>query len=125
MTVIRLPFPPTLNNLFINAGKRRIKSEGYKAWLFEAGWTLKAQRPTPIHGPYILTLTLLAPDRQQRDLDNLCKATSDLLVEHGVIDADHLAKRIILEWSDAAPIFPGAVTVTVEPAEPQALAVAA
>lgn len=125
MTSFTLPYPPTLNNLFKNAGKRRIKTDGYKAWLDEAGWSLRAQRPQPVLGRYILTLTLSPPDNRARDLDNLAKAASDLLVTHGIIEADHLAKRLIMEWSDDAPAKPGAMIVTVEPYAPPALAVAA
>ena len=118
MSTVSLPYPPTLNNLFRNAGKRRIKSEAYKAWLEDAGWAVKAQRPQKVSGRYVLTLTLRAPDNRARDLDNLCKAASDLLVTHGVIQADHLAKRIVLEWSDEPPCPPGSLFVTIEPYPP-------
>jgi Holliday junction resolvase RusA-like endonuclease len=112
-----LPFPPSTNNLFRNAGKRRIKTDHYTRWITEAGWTLANQRPTRLSGPYALALTLHPPTRSARDLDNFIKAVSDLLVAHEVIDGDHLARRIVLKWSDIAPAKPGSVTITLEAAQ--------
>jgi hypothetical protein len=31
--ILTLPAPPTVNNLFINVGRRRAKSKRYRAWL--------------------------------------------------------------------------------------------
>lgn len=125
MTTITLPWPPAVNNLFINAGKRRIKSERYKAWQTEAGWELLRQRPEAVVGRFGVTITAHAPDNRVRDLDGLFKAPLDLLTTHGVIEDDHLARSLHIIWSDAAPCKPGFVIVTITPEAPPALAGAA
>ncbi|MFC7664378.1 RusA family crossover junction endodeoxyribonuclease [Methylorubrum suomiense] len=45
-------------------------------------------------------MLLLAVPRTETkaDLDNLSKATSDLLQKHGVIDNDRDAERVVLDW---------------------------
>lgn len=117
MTSITLPFPPTLNNLFLNVrGRGRVASKAYKAWQNAAGWELRAQRPQPIKGRYRLTVTLTAPDRRARDADNYIKAPSDLLKAMGVIEDDSLAKSVTAEWSDDPPKKPGHVLLTLETA---------
>jgi crossover junction endodeoxyribonuclease RusA len=116
VTTLTLPWPPSTNNLFRNAGKSRIKTDHYTRWITEAGWTLATQHPPRLSGRYVLGLTLHPPTRAARDLDNFVKAVSDLLVAHEVIEGDHLARRIVLEWSDDAPAKPGAVYITLEPA---------
>lgn len=115
MTTISLPYPPSVNGLYKNAGKKRIKTEGYKAWLTAAGWELKLQRPEPVRGRYRLALTLTPPDRRARDVDNTVKAVSDLLKSMGVIEEDSLAKSVFAEWSDELPAKPGKLTVSIEP----------
>ena len=115
MITLTLPFPPSLNNLFINVARRgRVTSSRYKAWQLLAGWELKAQRPAPVLGRYRLTLTLTAPDRRQRDADNYIKAPSDLLKTMGVITDDSLAQAVTAQWSDYKPYKPGHVVVTLE-----------
>jgi Holliday junction resolvase RusA-like endonuclease len=39
------------------------------------------------------------PDNRRRDLDNLVKATSDLLVTHGVIEDDSKIWKLTSLWS--------------------------
>jgi len=110
------PFTPTTNNLFMNVGKFRVISKGYKAWREEAGAALKAQHPNKIFGQYVMILVLDAPDKRRRDCTNYIKAPEDLLVSHGVVADDFLAKRVSVEWSDLPPAKPGSVTVKLEAA---------
>lgn len=117
MTYLELPFPPSANRLWRNVGPKTLKSAEYRAWLTEAGWTVKAQRPVNVPGPYLLTLIADRPDNRRRDLGNLLKATEDLLVACGVVDDDHLAKSIRMSWSDLPPAKPGGIRVTLEMAE--------
>jgi crossover junction endodeoxyribonuclease RusA len=105
-----LPFPPSVNGLF--SGKaRRYASPAYKAWK-------AAARPhVPgglIAGPYSLDLVFDRPDRRARDLGNLEKAVSDLIVERGLVIDDSCCQRITLSWSDAPPQRDAVVTVTVK-----------
>src|SRR5690606_3298577 len=73
-TIVQLPFPPSVNNLFRNAGKRRIDTERYAAWKKEAAWSIRAQRPRPIPGRVVVTIEVVAPDNRRRDADNCSKA---------------------------------------------------
>lgn len=100
--IINLLFPPSTNNLFINVTKGRVPSARYADWRQEAGWSLKAQRPTAIKGPVVLRYQFQeGQDKRKRDIGNLEKAPTDLLVEHGVIEADDntIVRGISLFWS--------------------------
>lgn len=106
-----LPFPPSLNNLFAGKG-RRYCSRAYKAWKALAGPLVPAGI---VAGPYTLELLFDRPDRRARDLGNLEKAVSDLLVERGLVIDDSCCQRIILAWSDEPPQRDSVVRVTVAP----------
>lgn len=106
-----LPFPPSVNGLF--AGKsRRYASAGYKAWKAVAKPFVPAGL---IAGPYTLDLLFDRPDRRSRDLGNLEKAVSDLIVERGLVIDDSCCQRITLAWSDEPPQRDSVVRVTVTP----------
>ena len=106
-----LPFPPSVNGLF--AGKaRRYASPAYKAWKAAARPHVPAGL---IAGPYTLDLNFDRPDRRARDLGNLEKAVSDLIVERGLVIDDSCCQRITLAWSDEPPQRDSVVRVTVSP----------
>lgn len=87
---LSLPWPPSTNHLFINAGGKRVTSKDYAAWQREAGWTLQAQRPGKFRGPVTIDIELCPPPKARRfDLDNRSKALLDLLVKHEVIADDN------------------------------------
>lgn len=89
MTVISLPMPPSTNGLFINIRNGRARSQRYDQWLQEAGWILKSQRPAAVAGKVVLSFTF--EDRlkgPKYDISNRLKAAEDLLVSHGIIEAD-------------------------------------
>ena len=78
--------PPSANNLFpTGKNRRRYRSADYEAWLFEAGYALEKQKPPEFIGPVRLEYEF---KRGRVDLGNLEKATTDLLVKHGVIQGD-------------------------------------
>lgn len=85
---ITLSWPPSVNNLYISAGRKRVRSPGYRKWQEEAGWLLKAAKPQKFDGPVKIILDLCPPDRRRFDADNKNKAILDLLVSHGVIAGD-------------------------------------
>lgn len=90
MTVITLPFPISVNAMFADGKTRRHKSQRYCDWIVEASWKLKAQRPTPVKGPIKITYEFQeGRDNRRRDAFNFEKGVTDLLVEFGVIEADH------------------------------------
>jgi Holliday junction resolvase RusA-like endonuclease len=78
---VRLPLPPSTNHLFINLPQGRAKSREYQAWLAEAGrmpgWVrLREARDAPLC--WRAKVDAFGLDRR-RDLDNICKATLDLV----------------------------------------------
>ena len=106
VVILTLPAPPTTNNLFINAGRKRVKSQRYKAWQTEAGWELRRQRCGCIGGPWEADIAL--PTGLTGDLDNYLKPILDLLVTHRVVDDDKHCMKLSVEKGG-----PGeAITVT-------------
>lgn len=104
MTVITLPFPVSVNGLFASGKTRRFKSQKYCDWLLEAGWMLASQKPPKIKGQVELHYVLQEKnDRIRRDLMNFEKCTTDLLVSHGIIEADdcRIVREITMKWSKA------------------------
>lgn len=102
-TILQLPFPLSVNNLFANVpGRGRVPTKEYKAWKKLAAQTIQAQRPRKIAGRCEVTVTVVAPDSRERDADNCNKAVLDALVKAGVIerDSNRCVKRVIAEWED-------------------------
>ena len=102
MTVITLPFPPSLNNMFVNGLRGRFRSQKYETWIQEAGWELQRQRPSKVAGPVVLLLEFQeGQDRRKRDISNLVKGPEDLLVKHGIIEADDgsIVRSITSKWT--------------------------
>lgn len=95
-----LPMPPSVNGLYADRPGGRRKTKKYKAWIEEAGWMIQTQadRHHRHTGKVTLLLQVRRPDNRRRDLANLEKATSDLLVRHGILADDSLIERSHLEW---------------------------
>lgn len=111
MTTITLPHPVSTNKLWRVVGKQRvIKSKAYRAWLDEAGWRLKEQKPTPVKGPVSVTIVV---GKSRRDLDNATKGLLDLLVAHQIIEGDGPAcvRKLNLSVDESVD----GVRVTIEP----------
>ena len=97
MIRIVLPYPPSVNGLTSNAPKGRAKTDDYRLWLQKAGLCVKDSHRAGF-GPYCLHIAVRKPDKRRRDLGNIEKAVSDLLVAHGVVKDDCLAQSITLQW---------------------------
>jgi len=108
---LHLPFPPTVNNLFVNVpGRGRVPSQRYKDWREDANRLLLTQVPLPrFLGPVSLKFTFGRPDARRRDLSNLIKAAEDMIVSAGVIEDDSKVHRIVAEWGASS-----GCTVTIE-----------
>ena len=115
--VLDLPFPPSVNAIWRKWRGGVYRSDRYKAWSQEAGQELMVQRPGKTKGIYDLTLQFRRKDARRIDIGNLEKPVSDLLVEHGVIEDDSLARRITLEWVPDGP----PCRAIVEPVEDQSV----
>ena len=105
MIVLTLPMAPSVNRLWRIANKKMYRSPEYKAWLDEAGWMVKQQTKSTIDGEYALHIRAQRSNRR-RDLDNLIKATSDLLVGLGIVEDDSQCVALAAEWAkeSAAPM---------------------
>ena len=77
---------------------KKPRTDKYDAWAKEAGMMLMIQRYKPTVGTYELTIEAVRPDKVRRDLGNLEKAISDLLVTHGVVVDDSYCERITMSW---------------------------
>jgi crossover junction endodeoxyribonuclease RusA len=102
MVVIELPFPPSVNNLFLNGRSGRFRSQKYDSWIQEAGTEIMRQRPLKCPGQVSLTFEFReGHDRRKRDITNLLKAPEDLLVKHGIIEADDgsIVRRVSAAWN--------------------------
>jgi Holliday junction resolvase RusA-like endonuclease len=98
-----LPMPPSSNGLFAN-GKYggRFKTQRYCDWINEAGAEILRQRPKKLAGPVLLTYEYQEPAGKRKfDLGNREKALTDLLVSHGIIQADDntIVREIKLKWA--------------------------
>jgi len=104
MINIDLPFPPSLNNLFVNVpGRGRVTSKRYASWKRVAQTEILAQRGgmavSRMGGPIDMTITLQRRGRRM-DIDNAAKAVIDVLVSMAVIDDDRNVERLTLQWGD-------------------------
>lgn len=98
MITLTLPYPPSTNRLWVRAKKGMRRSDEYMAWLTEAGWLVKAQRPGTISGPYTMSILAARPDRRRRDLDNTLKSVGDFLQHLGIIEDDSLCQSLSACW---------------------------
>lgn len=86
---LTVPFPPSANSLFKNRKGGRAKTAAYTSWLLAASGALsRSHLPKYYSVPVEISLAVTMPDRRIRDLDNLVKPSVDLLVRHGIIEAD-------------------------------------
>lgn len=90
---------PSVNSLWRISGKRMYRTKKYKDWLEEAGWMVRQQTREIIDGEYALHIRALRSNKR-RDLDNLLKATSDLLVELRVVEDDSQCVALAAEWAN-------------------------
>lgn len=98
MSVIKLPAPPSTNNLYANRrGGGRKRTDRYNAWRNAAGWDVNRQSPMRVAGPVILDITCERP-RVRSDVSNRIKAVEDLLVEHGIIEDDSKVVEVRARW---------------------------
>lgn len=110
---ITLPFPVSTNNMFVNGSRGRFRSQKYDSWIQEAGWELARQRPSKFVGPVVLLFHFQeGRDKRKRDVTNLLKAPEDLLVKHGIIEADDnsIVRGVEAYWDAAVE----GVRITIE-----------
>lgn len=114
ITVVFLFCPPPLSQLTNNAlGRGRVKSAAYRSWIsFVEQITPRPLKP--VTGPVAIQYEFLHPgDRRRRDLFNLEKATSDMLVNLGYLEDDSQIVDGRLLWVSA--LERGEVRITITP----------
>lgn len=104
--LVRLPVPPSTNNLFVNkkVGGRML-SPAYAAWRKEAGWLLNIARLTPFEKMPVQFSLWVPRKPASRDIDNFAKGALDLFVAHGIIADDKQVERLTIERHDDADII--------------------
>lgn len=118
MTVLDLPFPPSMNTYWRHpttgklAGRHLISEKGraYRESVIE---TAARYRVPMFQRPVSVSIDVFPPDRRRRDLDNLLKALLDSLVHARVLEDDSLINRLLIERCAVSP--KGLVRVFINP----------
>lgn len=81
--------PPSTNNLFINRGRKRVKSPNYRKWISRV---LNTMRPyaQPVTYPVSITFIVREKMNSQSDISNRIKATEDAMRTAGIIHNDNV-----------------------------------
>lgn len=97
--IIKIPYPPTINSYWGFKGNRRFLTA--KARQFKED-VAKAVLGFPNLGGSRLSIkiTLHAPDRRVRDIDNVLKPTLDALVQAGLFKDDGQVDRLLVIRGD-------------------------
>lgn len=96
-------YPPSVNGNYRAVAGRVILSAKYRAWKKQAALEyMIAKPPKRISGPVLIDITLRAPDKRRRDIDNPIKALADFLVNVGAIEADDnsIVKALTVRWNE-------------------------
>ncbi|MCK1479306.1 RusA family crossover junction endodeoxyribonuclease [Bradyrhizobium sp. 197] len=122
MSTFVLPLPPSVNGLFANSRNGgRFRTQRYDSWIHEAGAEIMRQRPAKYVGPVILSYEVQEPAGKRKfDLGNREKALTDLLVSHGIIQADDntIVREIKLKWaSDVQGVRVNVASITAFPTQ--------
>ena len=104
---LQLPAQVSVNQMYKNARRGRVKTDKYKAWIIEAGWELKkqvlAQKKLLIRTSYLgklvdLKIRVRKKDKRKRDIDNTLKCIFDLLTTHQIITDDEYIEHFDVGW---------------------------
>jgi len=104
MIQLRLPWPVSTNKAWTPTGRKGLrlnpKAKIYR--LAVKSYVLAAKlQGLPMCGPLEIKITLLPPDRRNRDQDNFAgKSLLDALTKAGVWNDDSQLKRTVIEWGN-------------------------
>lgn len=109
---VRLEFdtPPSVNALNRNSKLGRARTQAYNNWRTSAGSQIMVQRPLSIHGHFGIVMEIQRASTRA-DLDNLTKATLDVLKMMRVIQDDSLANVQIQFWVSTQELWKTRVTL--------------
>jgi len=113
MLTLDLPYPPSVNHMYINARGRRFpnkKAVDYKVRVQDIVIDNQATKygSTPIS----LQIWVYPPDRRKRDISNIIKIIEDSLQDAGVYDDDFQIGLLVVERGQI--IKGGKVTVMID-----------
>ncbi len=92
------PFPISVNSMYSNHGRRRIKSKRYRLWRAKALEAITEQYYDSLLDYDIkLIIALSPPCKRRRDLDNHAKGIQDALTGTVIVD-DSQIKDLNLYW---------------------------
>jgi crossover junction endodeoxyribonuclease RusA len=114
--------PPSLNSIYAThvgkgskSGTRRVKTKKYTDWLAANLRTLALDyNIEPIRGRVGVAYKIPALDRRQRDIGNMEKAMSDLLVQARIIQDDCFIDHIEISRVSPVPDQPDADHAAIE-----------
>ena len=89
MLVLNLPYPPSVNHMYINAHGRRFpnkKALDYKAQVVD--YVVEYKVPKLGNAKLSMTIWVYPPDKRKRDISNTIKIIEDSLQDAGVYDND-------------------------------------
>lgn len=94
-----MPIPPSVNHLFSNAGRKRVKSSAYQAW-----WDATLKELTMIqHIPHVSGKVALFFEIRRfsdlSDLSNRIKSAEDAIVAARIIEDDRYVLELHAKWS--------------------------
>lgn len=112
MIEFMLPFPPSVNGLYVNVrGRGRVKSRRYSEWILHAnkaahGQDVQANPYQPAFtGPVEITYIFGRPDKRVRDVESGIKAVSDFLTSYGILKDDSQIYKLTAEWGEGNGVF--------------------
>ena len=120
MTVLELPWPPSVNHYWrLGNGHFHVSTEGQRYKAKVAG-ILATAGIQPLRGAVKLTIDAFPPDRRRRDIDNIEKCLLDSCVYRrgfaaGLYLDDSQVKRKESTMWDFDPARPGIVILTCSP----------
>jgi crossover junction endodeoxyribonuclease RusA len=95
---VALPMPPSVNALYANVGRRRVKTKAARNWHRSASWAIKLEaRGRRIEGSWVIGVVL--PRSMKGDADNRLKPILDAAVASGIVCDDRHCVAVSVERS--------------------------
>jgi crossover junction endodeoxyribonuclease RusA len=98
MLTLDLPYPPSVNHMYINARGRRFpnkKAVDYKIKVQDIVIDQQARKFGS--SPISLQIWVYPPDRRKRDISNIIKIVEDSLQDAGIYDDDFQINLLVVE----------------------------
>ncbi len=109
---LRLPWPPSVNNCYVNVGKRRVLSKRGRQYPKDVEAVCVQQEVGHVTGDLRVTIWTYPKDKRRHDSDNLLKMIFDSLQKCGLYADDSQIKEFTVKKED--PETPACVLVYIE-----------